>query len=212
MFAGKPIIGLLGGIGSGKSFVASIFAEMDCLVLNADEHVRQAYERDDVKHALREWWGDEIFDQAGHVDRQAVARKVFKHPPERRRLEQLLHPLVGAIRDQAMADTAADPRILAYVWDVPLLVEVGLHRRCDALVFVDAPPEQRLARVSASRRWKPDEWRRREFLQLPLDKKRRIANYIVRNTAGADEVRSQVRQVLSRILAGFSDGAEATQV
>jgi len=206
MFAGRPIIGLVGGIGSGKSFVASLFGEAGCLVIDSDLQVKAAYERDDVKEVLRSWWADEVFHPDGTVDRVAVARIVFRNEAQRRRLEDLLHPLVGQMRDRAMEEAAGNPAIKAYIWDTPLLVETGLAGRCDVLVFVDAPLRQREGRVAAERGWKAGELREREKLQLPLDKKRKMANYIVRNTAGAGEVRSQVRELLSRILAGFSDG------
>src|SRR5204863_335322 len=89
----------------------------------------------------------------------------------------------------------------AYVWDIPLLFEVGLHARCDALVFVDAPREQRLARVKATRGWDENELVRREKLQHPLDNKRRMSNYIIQNTADVGFAAAQVRDVLSKILA-----------
>jgi dephospho-CoA kinase len=114
----------------------------------------------------------------------------------------LIHPLVGRMRDEQMKRSADDPGIVAYVWDTPLLLEAGLDRECDALVFVDAPEEVRSERVARTRNWSREEWLRREKWQMPLDKKRRMAKYMVRNTADADdEVRNQVRDVLSRILA-----------
>ncbi len=202
MFAGKPIIGIVGGIGSGKSHVARIFGELGCLVIDSDRQVTHAYQRDDVKQTLVNWWGPAVLDEFGNVDRSAIARRVFADPAERQRLEALLHPLVAQMRDEQMRAAAGDPGVLAYVWDTPLLVETGLHRQCDLVVFVDAPDEGRKRRVMETRGWTEADWARREKLQSPLDKKREIANDIVRNTAGADDdVRSQVRETLSRILA-----------
>lgn len=202
MFAGKPIIGILGGIGSGKSFVARAFGEYGCLVINSDEQVREAYLREEVRAVLRQWWGAEAFNPDGSVNRSAIARRVFANEQERRRLEQLLHPLVGRMRDELMRAAADDPRVVAYVWDTPLLVEAGLAEQCDDLVFVETPPQQRLERVHQTRGWSESEWAQRENSQTPLDRKREMAKYMVRNTAGADEVRVQVRDVLSRILVG----------
>ena len=202
MFAGKPIIGIVGGIGSGKSFVASLFGEFGCLVINSDEQVRQAYDREDVRAMICDWWGAAVFNADGTVNRAAIARNVFTDPAERRRLEQLLHPLVGQMRDELMAAAGNNPAIHAFVWDTPLLVEAGLSGRCDALVYVDTPAEMRLERVRRTRGWSEIEWAEREKSQSPLDKKREMAKYIVRNTAGADEVRLQIREVLSRILVG----------
>jgi len=101
---------------------------------------------------------------------------------------------------------ADDASVKAYVWDTPLLLEAGLGGQCDAIVYVDAPEAERIERVRQTRGWDEAELHRREKLQMPLDKKLDMANDIVRNTAGADdEVRNQVRKVLSRILARLSN-------
>jgi dephospho-CoA kinase len=202
VFGGKPIIGIVGGIGSGKSHVSRLFADEGCLVINSDEQVSQAYRRDDVKHRLVQWWGPEVINADGSVNRSAIARRVFADAEERRRLEGLVHPLVAEMRDETMRRGATDPRVVAFVWDTPLLLEVGLHRHCDGVVFVEASEAERKRRVTETRGWTEAEWAAREKSQMALDKKREIANYIVRNTAGADDdVRSQIREVLSRILA-----------
>src|SRR5947207_1489398 len=102
MFAGKPIIGIVGGIGSGKSFVAKLFAELGCLVIDSDEQVRQAYRSPAVRETIKTWWGTEVFDQNGEVKKGVVASKVFDDPSQRQRLEQLLHPVVAKARDEQM--------------------------------------------------------------------------------------------------------------
>src|SRR4051812_38908656 len=163
VFANKPVIGISGGIGSGKSLVARLFGAHGCLVLNADDHVRDLYREDaGVRDALRDWWGDGVFNSLGEVDRRAVARIIFADDAQRLRLESLLHPRVDGRRKALMAAAAADAQVLAYVWDIPLLFEVGFDARCDALVFVDAPREQRLARVQTTRGWDENELVRRE--------------------------------------------------
>jgi dephospho-CoA kinase len=209
----KPIIGIAGGIGSGKSYVARLFGGLGCLVVHSDDQVREAYRDERVKRALRQWWGDHVFDAAGEVDRRAIAARVFNDPAERLRLEQLLHPMVAEQRDRLMAAAADDPQVLAYVWDTPLLFETGLNRECDAIVFVDAPFETRLARVRRTRGWDAAELSRREKLQTPLDTKREMSDYVIRNAADAggpsgldrDGLRGQVRDVLSQILEPSSD-------
>ena len=200
MYAGKPIIGIAGGIGSGKSFVARLFADEGCLVIAADEQVRALYADPEVKRMLREWWGESVFNSQGEVDRHAVAMRVFDRPEEKRRLEELIHPRVAAMRDAAMAAAADDPQVVAFVWDIPLLFEVGLSDRCDAIVFVEAPLEQRLARVRQTRGWEESELLRREKLQHPLDIKRGMSNYMLQNTADVGFARRQVREILTRIL------------
>jgi dephospho-CoA kinase len=202
MFAGKPIIGIVGGIGSGKSHVARLFGELGCLVIDSDAQVRDAYRDPHVVATLKRWWGDGAFRPDGSIDRSAIAAKVFTHPEERKRLEDLIHPMVHAARERAMAKAAGDPGVVAFVWDTPLLVETGLHRECDAIVYVDAPLEVRLERVRSTRGWDAAELTRREKSQLGLDTKREISDHLVRNTADAGiDVRGQLREVLSRILA-----------
>lgn len=202
MFAGKPIIGLAGGIGSGKSTVAKLFADEGCLVLDSDASVQSAYRDEGIRRTLRAWWGDAIFLPDGSVDRRALAERIFRDPAERARLEGLIHPFVAADRDRSMATHKDDPRVKAFVWDVPLLFEVGLDKACDYVVFVDAPLAERQRRVAQSRSWPPGELERRENSQYPLDKKRGMSHYVIGNTADdAATAREQVRAVLSRILA-----------
>jgi len=205
VFEGKPIIGVAGGIGSGKTFVSRIFAEEGCLVINSDDMVRQAYKDSTVMHTLKQWWGKMVFDPTGEIDRSAIARKIFNYPSERTRLERLIHPIVNENRKHMMNAAAQDPNIKAYVWDTPLLFETELNKLCDAVVFVETPQELRLKRVHG-RGWNADELARRENSQMPLDKKAQISDYSIANSADAEDadsvhqVRRQVREVLSRIL------------
>src|SRR5579862_256784 len=169
MFANKPVIGLLGGIGSGKSFIAQCFAELGCMVIDSDAQVRMVYEEPEVVDTLRQWWGPEVADGNGKVNRAFIARQIFENETERKKLENLVHPKVNAAREREMAQGANDPRIVAFVWDTPLLLEAGLAPQCDVLVFVDAPASTRQVRVMESRGWNAGEMTGRENLQSPLD-------------------------------------------
>jgi dephospho-CoA kinase len=199
--AGKPIIGLAGGIGSGKSFVARAFAELGCHVIDSDSQVRAAYDQPQVRETLQDWWGSSAFTSDGNINRPWIAQKVFTDPAQKARLEGLIHPIVTAARDQEMKEVAPQPSVLAFVWDTPLLFEAGLDRECDVVVFVQTPDALRYSRVGQSRGWGADEWIRRENSQWGLDKKRELSDYIVKNAADAAQVRDQVRELLPRILA-----------
>ena len=201
VFAGKPIIGIAGGIGSGKSFVARLFEDAGARVISSDEQVAEAYRDPAVKETLRRWWGDAVIRADGEVDKRFIGAKVFADDQQRRRLEGLLHPRVHAARQRAMESAAGEAGVIAFVWDTPLLFETGLNAQCDAVVFVDAPPELRQQRVREKRGWDEAELARREKSQWPLDKKREISDYVVSNTADAGFAREQVQDVLSRILA-----------
>ena len=199
MFAGKPIIGLAGGIASGKSFIASLFAERGCLVIDSDRLARQAYDEPKVRETLKQWWGEGVIGKDGSINRSFIASKVFEQPTELRRLEGLIHPIIDAARRRVMSAAAHDPRIVAFVWDAPLLFEASLNLQCDAVVFVEAPLAMRLGRVK-SRNWDESELQRRENSQWPLDKKRQISDYVIRNTADVSQARVQVKDVFSRIM------------
>lgn len=208
MFHGKPIIGIAGGIGSGKSYIARLFGELGCVVIDSDAQVAEVYRDPVVRQALRQWWGAEVIGVDGQVNRKAIAKRVFSDPAERKRLEDLLHPRVNARRQVAMATAIAqNMQVKAFVWDTPLLFETGLYKQCDSLVFVDTPLETRQKRV-LGRGWTPEELEKREILQWPLDKKRALCNDVIVNSdspeGGRDDSRGQVGQVLSRILARLS--------
>ena len=200
VFDRKPVIGIAGGIGGGKTFVADLFGELGAVVIHADEQVRAAYSDPAVLSALRGHFGDAVFHTDRSVDRPALAKTIFTDPAARVWLERLLHPIVAVDRVRRMKESVGDPAVTAFVLDTPLLFETGGHRDCDAVVFVDAPAAARLARVEKARRWAASELTRRENLQMPLDKKREMSDYVIVNTAEAGDLRRQVRTAFSRIL------------
>lgn len=195
----KPIVGLAGGIGAGKSTVARIMGELGGWVIDADALAREALNRPEVRDRLVGWWGRGILDAEGRADRRRIAARVFEDPAERRRLEDLIHPIVSAERDREIERAQADAEARFIVLDVPLLFEVGLEKRCDRIVFVDADEAVRLERV-AERGWDAEELRRREKNQRPLDSKRRAAHNVIVNNGSEAECYRQVRRLLSDFL------------
>jgi len=209
VFHGKPIIGIAGGIGSGKSYVARLFGELGCSVIDSDAAVRVVYGQPEVLRTLQSWWGDQVVLPDGTLDRKAIAKRVFDDAAERQRLEAYVHPLVDRLRvDQMTRDLSQLPDIKAFIWDTPLLFETGLYRQCAALVFVDTPFEIRLQRVTG-RGWDQAELHRRENLQWPLDKKRSLCNDVIVNSGNGDDARGQVGHVLSPILARTSKDTDS---
>ena len=193
-----PIIGLAGGVGSGKSTVAKILAELGCLVVDSDAAGRAALRDPQIKSTLRGWWGDRILDPAGEIDRSKIAHIVFNDPAQRKRLERLTHPWIEQRRREQF--DAAPPDTPALVIDAPLIFEAGLDEQCDAVIFVDAPAIERQKRVQAARAWDAAEWAKREDSQMPLDEKRNRADYVVANTGRAVDLKPQVERLLRQIL------------
>src|ERR1051325_6639669 len=99
----KPVIGLLGGIGSGKSAIARLFVREGCAVIDSDALSHEILQTPEVQAELRAWLGDEIFDTAGLVSRKAVAARVFQQPEKLQRLNGIIHPRVCKRRDDLMA-------------------------------------------------------------------------------------------------------------
>ncbi len=194
----KPIIGLAGGIGSGKTEVARILAGLGCVVADSDATARQALREPEFRETLVGWWGEDILDANGEIDRAAVAATAFSDPQERRKLEALVHPWIEARRRELFE--AAPPEAPALVIDAPLLFEAGLDAECDAVIFVDADPAVRRDRVAGSRGWEAAELDRREESQLPLDEKRERADYILRNNGELSEMTAGVRHLLRTIV------------
>ena len=201
----KPVIGIAGGIGSGKSLVARQFASLGCGVIDADQLSHQVLNQPQVQDQLRRWWGDEIIDAGGQVDRKAIGRRVFNAPDELRRLEELVHPGVHRLREAHRSRYEKDPSVIAIVEDCPLLFEVGLDRQCDVVVFVEARREVRLQRVKNKRGWTEQELASREKNQQPLDIKASRADYIVENSEGELQTFDQVRHILLDIIPGKSE-------
>src|SRR5688572_10924643 len=188
------VLGVLGGISSGKSTAARLLAGPEGVVISADELAREALDSPAVLARVRERFGAEVVGPDGRADRAALARLVFdgeRCEELRRELESWTHPLVRArIEERLSAARAAGvPRI---VLDVPLLLENdaqhGLGRLCDVLVFVDVHAAERERRARRDRGWKSGEVARREATQLPLSEKKKRAHHILSNNQGLGEL------------------------
>ena len=192
-----PVIGLVGGIGSGKSLVAATLAELGCVVCDSDALVRAEYANPEVRSRLQTWWGRGVVDERGAIDRAAVAAIVFRDPAERARLEAFLHPRVEQARRRLFEAARTDAPAL--VIDAPLLLEAGLGPQCDEIWFIEAPESTRRTRVMTSRGWTADELARRESAQWSLDRKRSAAHHVLRNDGDPASLREQVRQRLGSL-------------
>ncbi len=193
-----PVIGIVGGIGSGKSTVARVFESLGCVVSDSDASVREILTQPGVQRVLAGWWGEAIFAADGSIDRSRVAQIVFESPIERRKLEGLIHPLVHERRREQVLE-ARSQGAGGVIIDAPLLFEAGVDSECDAIVFVDVPREIRLERVRSTRGWDAQELDRREKAQLGLEHKRERSDYVISNTGLPDELQGRVARVLASI-------------
>lgn len=200
----KPVIGLTGSIGSGKSTVADILRDLGAAVIDSDRLIHDELRTRDVIATLRDWWGPDVVLADGGIDRKAVAEIVFHDDQELDRLQDLLYPRIERRRSEMMPGLFADASLRAVVLEVPKLFEIGLDRECDAVVLVDADRDVRIRRLAQSRGWSEDELSRRENRLIPLDRKRSLADYIVENHSTLDALRRKVESVFSSILTEFT--------
>ncbi|MBK9128394.1 MAG: dephospho-CoA kinase [Phycisphaerales bacterium] len=202
----KPVIGLTGAIGSGKSRVAAALAELGCLVIDSDKLGHEVTEQPDVIRELTAWWGPDILRPDGRLDRRKIAQIVFADRAEKSRLEALVHPLIAERRRAMIAGVDTHSAIKAIVLDSPLLLESNLACECDAVVFVHASDQQRLRRVR-ERGWDAQELARRERWQLPVREKRARADFVIDNDGSPEAIGPQAARVLEQVLERHGAGA-----
>jgi dephospho-CoA kinase len=191
------VIGILGGVASGKSLVSGELARLGAGVLDADRAGHEVLRMPAITAAARQRWGDEILDADGQIDRKRLARIVFSPPPEgprqRKYLEELTHPEVGRLLGQE-ARRLSESGTVAAILDAPLLLEAGWDKFCGKLIFVDAPRELRLQRALA-RGWSEKEFAVRESVQEGLESKRGRADVVVDNSGSPEQTRDQVQRL-----------------
>lgn len=195
----QMILGILGGIGSGKSTVTEMFAALGAETLDADAIAHELIEQEETKSTLRQWWGDEIIDADGKVNRTKIQEKVFSDAQELVRLEKLLHPEVRKrIKKKIDVFRESDGKLL--VLDVPLLASSPLRDLCDEIIFVNSDEAIRETRVK-TRGWEPGERERRESFQAPEKQKISLAGSVINNSGSLDETRRQVEHLYENLLA-----------
>lgn len=192
-----PVIGIVGGIGAGKSHVARVFEGLGCLVLDSDAAAKAQLDEPAVKDVLVSWWGGGVLGSDGRVDRKKIAAIVFADATQRERLEGLVHPRLKAGRASAIARARQEGNAGVIV-DAPLLLEAGVAAECDLVVFVDVPREQRLRRVVSGRGWSEEEFAKREAAQWSLERKRAASHAVIENGDGVSG--ETLRQEVTRVL------------
>ena len=189
------VVGLLGGIGSGKSAVASLFEKFGARAVDADRIAHGVLDDPTVRRTLVSWWGPEIL-RGSRVDRAQVARRAFASEAGTARLNALVHPRIG--RELRRKIALEKRRGGVVVVEAALLLETGTDALCDVLVFVDAPRDVRRRRA-VKRGWSASEWSRRERRQWSLRRKRKKAGYIIDNGGPKAATRRQVESILQEI-------------
>ena len=204
--AGSPpvaVIGLVGGVGSGKSEVARLIVERGGVLVDADRIGHQLLREPGVKGKVRARWGDAVFGPDGEVDRATLAEEVFSEPVGSSRgieaLNRIVHPELTRRVRRAVEEVRREGRAPWVVVDAALLLEWGLESLCDVVVFVEAPAQERRRRLREGRGWSPGELARRERRQLPLKEKRARAGYVLPNGGDREALAAEVEKLLAAV-------------
>jgi dephospho-CoA kinase len=194
----KFVLGLLGGIGSGKSAVAAELVKRGGWLVNADLLGHEALQQADLKQRIIAHFGQGILDDAGEIHRKKLGAKVFADPSELRALEAIVFPFIGDRIREEIAQAGRRDGVRFIVLDAAVMLEAGWNGACDKLIFVDAPRTARIARAQRQRGWSEAELAAREALQMPLDEKRRRADAVIDNSGPPEALTEQVAGLLRR--------------
>jgi dephospho-CoA kinase len=186
------ILGLTGSIGMGKSTTAKLFVEAGVPVYDADATVHRLYEGEAAPAIEAAFPGSTV---GGKVDRTRLSAQVVHEPAAMKRLEQIVHPMLGASRQKFLEDAERSGAPVAVV-DVPLLFETGGEKRVDAVVVVTTTPEIQRERILARDNMTAEKLEAILARQMPDAEKRKRADFVVDTSHGLDPVRGRIRDIL----------------
>ena len=189
-------VGLTGSIAVGKSFVASVFVELGCHVLDADQTAREVVLPGAAGLlAVVDSFGEEVLNPDGTLNRKQVASLVFNDEAKRQRLNGILHPFIIARQDEILcAWEVEDPKSIGIV-DAALMIESGGYRRFDKLIVVHCRPEVQLERLMLRDGLSRDEAERRINSQMSQEEKQKFADYLIDTSDGFELTKEQTIKV-----------------
>jgi len=206
------IIGLTGGIASGKTTVARVFADLGAVVLYADEVAREVLAPGSPALAqVREAFGPSVFQADGSLDRAALGERVFSNPDERRRLDAITHPPILARITDRLAEwrravPAERPRIV--ILEHPLLIETSHTDLVEGIILVAAQQSTQVARLTNVKRLTEEQAWARVRSQGTLEQKLPFADWVIDGEAPLDQVRRRVEQILNELTASAPAAGE----
>jgi dephospho-CoA kinase len=199
------VIGVTGGIASGKSRVSYQLGVLGAEVVSADEIGHAVLHDPEVRAALAQRWGSGILDGSGAVRRSVVAERVFAPPPdgphELAFLEQWTHPRIAARLDERLRAAAQEGGERTVVLDAAVLYKAGWDVFCDIIIFVDADAGIRAVRAR-QRGWTDEQWRAREAAQTPLAEQRARADVVLDNSGTLEQLTAQVERFWQSLQTG----------
>jgi dephospho-CoA kinase len=194
------LVGLTGGVATGKSTVAKMFKQCGATVINADLLARQVVEPGKPAwRAIVKLFGKTVLNQDRSLDRQALGSIIFRNPKKRRQLECIIHPRVAREQQRLVRRIAKGKPRAVVIYEVPLLFEAGVDKRVDTTIVVTADRETQLARLKKRNGLSRAESLRRISSQMPLAKKIQRADHLLNGTLPRPSLRRQVGQLLKSL-------------
>ena len=194
-------VGLTGSIGVGKSFVGSVFVQLGCRLLDADDTAREVVlpDTEGLKNIVNEF-GPEVLQPDGALDRKVLGSIVFADPEKRQRLNAILHPRIIERQDEILNGWESDdPHGIAIV-DAALMIESGGYKRFDKLIVVHCRPEVQLERLMLRDGLSPDEAQKRIDSQMPQSEKQKFADYLIDTSDGFELTRQRTTEVYDQLM------------
>ena len=193
-------IGLTGSIGVGKTFVAGVFAELGCHVLDADDIAREVVAPGSpALERVVENFGPEILQDDGNLDRPKLGAIVFADTAKRQRLNSILHPFIIAQQDQRLREWETDDPNGIGIVDAALMIESGGSKRFDKLIVVHCRPEIQLSRVMARSSLSREEAELRINSQMSQEEKKAFADYLIDTSEGFEATRKRTEEVFKEL-------------
>ncbi|HEX2270778.1 MAG TPA: dephospho-CoA kinase [Pyrinomonadaceae bacterium] len=194
-------VGLTGSIAVGKSFVTSVFAELGCRVLDADQTAREVVAPGAAGlKAVVEVFGEQVLAPDGTLDRSRLGSIVFADEQKRQQLNQLLHPFIITRQDEILREwETEDPHGIGIV-DAALMIESGGYKRFDKLIVVHCRPEVQLERLMLRNNLPLAEAQRRIASQMPQEEKLRFADYLINTSDGFEPTRKRTVEVYNELI------------
>ena len=195
------VVGILGGIASGKSFVTKTLESLGAVVLDADRIGHQVLLRKSVREMIHQTWGKQVFDSRGEVDRAKLAEIVFDptDPEQLTRLEKITHPLIEQQLQLEIRQADENNTAPMLVLDAPVMVKAGWYQFCDEIVFVETTKTNRWQRAR-QRGWTREMFDNREAMQTDIETRRKLNTVVIDNNGDREQTRRQVQAFWTRVV------------
>jgi dephospho-CoA kinase len=195
------LVGLTGGIATGKSTVSTMFRALGCEVIDADILAREVVAPGEPALAeIAEEFGRDVLQGDGTLDRKKLGAVVFGDAARRKRLEQITHPAIGARFQQRLTELEARGFDGIVLWDAPVMIESGGYKLMEKLVVVATDEATQGARLRARDAIEAAEAERKIKSQMPVAEKAKLADYVIDNAGDRDATERQVREVHGALL------------